>query len=246
MVGFCISRRQERIGWTRKTVSWVSLCEGKVSHDQEMASNLAKFYHLLRNVTQENLITALLRWQRTFLAFFFFLFFCLLLELATQMRDEMSAVTSKRKLEEVVPSYKNTVACKRWWASLNMPDTAWEFPHSGVKACDLLRWLASQRSQHLRSGIPSRSSIWFSASKKWQHLYDLGRQWTYHIVSYIFYQSKQKKKQKIYIYFLYFNLFENECIHRIHKWRTRGRINKNCKWRLSVNLQSVKRGFHLK
>ena len=80
-----------------------------------MASNLAKFYHLLRNVTQENLITALLRWQRTFLAFFFFfLFFCLLLELATQMRDEMSAVTSKRKLEEVVPSYKNTVACKRW------------------------------------------------------------------------------------------------------------------------------------
>ena len=70
MVGFCISRREERIGWTRKTVSWVSLREGKVSHDQEMASNLAKFYHLLRNVTQEKLITALLRWQRTFWTFF--------------------------------------------------------------------------------------------------------------------------------------------------------------------------------
>ena len=35
------------------------------------------------------------------------------LELATQMRDEMSAVTSKRKLEEVVASYKNTVAWEK-------------------------------------------------------------------------------------------------------------------------------------
>eukprot|EP00435_Cladocopium_sp_Y103_P003127 s2133_g1.t1 len=35
------------------------------------------------------------------------------LELASQMRDEMSAVTSKRKLDEVVASYKNTVAWEK-------------------------------------------------------------------------------------------------------------------------------------
>ena len=52
------------------------------------------------------------------------------------------------------------------------------------------------------------------------------------------------------IYLLAYTVFANGgragknwyLVMKARRWR----INKNCKWRLSVNLQSVKRGFHLK